>query len=337
MKDLYIILIALFVFTYSNAQIVNIPDANFKYALVNLNVADLDGNGSLDGDVDTNNDGEIQVSEAETVYTLFLFDKDISSLSGIESFVNLEYLDCKMNNLSELNLNQNTNLILLELESNQLTSIDITSNLNLGFLDCSFNLLESIDISQNHNLTNCYLFDNQLSELNISEDHSIEWLSLGNNNFEHFDIAQLTSIEYLTLDSNNLSSLNVRNGNNLNMYTLSTLGNPNLSCIQVDDVEYSNNSVLWDKDDWTVYSEDCILGIEDNKPISFTIYPNPAQEVLNIEPQQQIDSVKIYNLQGQLINEVSSRRIDVSQLSAGLYFVQLAIDGKTVTKKFIKE
>ena len=65
--------------TFLNAQIVNIPDPNFKNALI-------------DEGVDTNNDGEIQVSEAEAVLNLNVNDRNISSLEGIQSFINLEEL-----------------------------------------------------------------------------------------------------------------------------------------------------------------------------------------------------------------------------------------------------
>lgn len=41
----------------AQAQIVNIPDANFKNAWVNEIVAYIDG--TIDGPVDTNGDGEI--------------------------------------------------------------------------------------------------------------------------------------------------------------------------------------------------------------------------------------------------------------------------------------
>ena len=337
MKTLYTLLIALFSFAFSNAQIVDIPDANFKNALVNTICADVNGDGQVNSDVDTNDDGEIQVSEAEAVHTLYVFERDISSLSGIEFFINLFFLDCRVNNISELFLNQNTNLTYLEAEHNQLTNIDITGNPNLGLLDCSFNLLESIDISQNHNLIYCYLIDNQLNELNISEDHSISWLALDSNNFEHFDISQITSLTSLTIKSNNLNSLNVQNGNNLDLHTLNTFGNPNLYCIQVDDVEHSNNSVLWVKDEWTEYSEDCSLGIENNTFSNFTIYPNPTQDLLFIETQQHIETVKIYNLQGQLIKESSSNSMDVSNLNTGLYFAKIIVEGKSITRKFIKE
>lgn len=43
----------------AQAQIVNIPDANFKNAWVIEIVAYTDGDGAIDGPVDTNGDGEI--------------------------------------------------------------------------------------------------------------------------------------------------------------------------------------------------------------------------------------------------------------------------------------
>jgi len=74
-----------------------------------------------------------------------------------------------------------------------------------------------------------------------------------------------------------------------------------------------------------------------NSFTNFTIYPNPAQEVLKIESQHHIESVKIYSLLGKLIKNEFNNSIDISELKMGLYFVQVTIDGKTVTKKFIKE
>ncbi len=41
-------------------------------------------------------------------------------------------------------------------------------------------------------------------------------------------------------------------------------------------------------------------------------------------------------MQGQLVKAVSSSSVDVSSLTKGLYFAQVSIEGKTLTKKFIK-
>ncbi len=64
-------------------------------------------------------DGEIQVSEAEAVLWLNVSERDILSLVGIESFTNLEYLDCFHNELiGNLDLTQNMNLKYLNIGIN---------------------------------------------------------------------------------------------------------------------------------------------------------------------------------------------------------------------------
>lgn len=74
-----------------------------------------------------------------------------------------------------------------------------------------------------------------------------------------------------------------------------------------------------------------------NSNNNIALVPNPAQDILNIKTQELIKVIKIYSLQGSLVQEGSSASIDVSQLNAGLYFVQITFEGKTVTKKLIKE
>ncbi|WP_290831594.1 hypothetical protein [Flavobacterium sp.] len=74
MKKLYFSLLTLLLCFVANAQIVNIPDANFKAKLLSASsdnpVASNQipenyyGSVSTYNTIDTNNDGEIQVSEA---------------------------------------------------------------------------------------------------------------------------------------------------------------------------------------------------------------------------------------------------------------------------------
>ncbi len=298
MKNLFIIFILFFCFISIQAQIVDIPDTNFKYALVNEIVADTNGDGLLDNDVDTNDDGEIQVSEAEAVTYLRVFNFNISSLEGIESFINIKRLFCAGNQLTSL-LTQNPNLWLLHCYDNQLTSLDVSQTVNLWELNCS---------------------NNQLISLNVTQLLSLDW----------FDCSY-----------NQLIELNIKNNHNNSMTAMVATNNPNLSCIQVYDVDfaYTQNCFYnhWCKDNWTIYSEDCNLGNIENNLNRFNIYPNPVQKRLYIDSQQLIENLTIYNIQGQLILNEISNNIDVSFLSTGLYFVQVTIDGKSETKKFVKE
>src|SRR5690554_1427032 len=110
MRNLYILLFLLFS-TALHSQIVDIPDINFKNALI-------------EEGVDTNNDGEIQISEAEAVVLLNVNGRNISSLEGIGSFVNIEELHCSSNQLTTLDMSLNINLQKLTCIYNQLTYLN---------------------------------------------------------------------------------------------------------------------------------------------------------------------------------------------------------------------
>ncbi len=72
------------------------------------------------------------------------------------------------------------------------------------------------------------------------------------------------------------------------------------------------------------------------------LYPNPTSEILNIKvDNQQIKSLKIFNLLGKEVMNASSKRnkiesINISQLSSGMYLVRLETATNTVTKKILK-
>src|SRR6478609_1320990 len=98
MKKIYFLVTFLATF-YTQAQIVNIPDANFKAKLLaastSQSIASIetpDSNGQVGSysAIDTNNDGEIQVSEALLIKWLNISSPTITSLTGVNSFSNLQ-------------------------------------------------------------------------------------------------------------------------------------------------------------------------------------------------------------------------------------------------------
>jgi Leucine-rich repeat (LRR) protein len=108
MKKLYTLLVVALIGFAGNAQIVNIPDANFKAKLLlaspsnyiaSTETPDASGNVTTYSQIDTNNDGEIQVSEALAIKWLYIIQSSIANLTGIESFTNLEFLACGDNQL----------------------------------------------------------------------------------------------------------------------------------------------------------------------------------------------------------------------------------------------
>ncbi len=81
-----------------------------------------------------------------------------------------------------------------------------------------------------------------------------------------------------------------------------------------------------------------LAGVEDVNVISFSVYPNPVSSKLNISAQGKIQQVKIYGMDGNLLMESSAANdIDVSQLSAGLYLIEVEIGTTRSVQKFIKQ
>ena len=93
-------------------------------------------------------------------------------------------------------------------------------------------------------------------------------------------------------------------------------------------------------------TEDYTINIVDNLSIDdfnhdqFSIYPNPAQNVINIESKDNlnIESVKIVDLSGKLIIEKTqnTNQVDIVNLSNGVYIVEVASEGRIYKKKLIK-
>ena len=102
--------------------------------------------------VDTNKDGQISYAEAEDAINLNVVDRGITNMTGVEAFVNLEELNCFANQLTSLDISNNTLLKELYCPVNQLTSLDVSKNIALEVLMCSYNQLTSLDVSKNINL-----------------------------------------------------------------------------------------------------------------------------------------------------------------------------------------
>ena len=161
-KTIIVVLLSMLTIS-SYAQIVNVPDAIFKAALIELGI-------------DTNEDGEISHAEAQAITSLDVRDKNISDLSGIEAFTNLETLICSNNQLSSLDISSNTKLTSLYCDNNQLSGLNTSNQPALAILGCWSNQISSLDLSNNPVLTTLYCNDNQLSSLNLSDNLALNIL-----------------------------------------------------------------------------------------------------------------------------------------------------------------
>ena len=67
------------------------------------------------------------------------------------------------------------------------------------------------------------------------------------------------------------------------------------------------------------------------------IYPNPTDNYLFIEGNKNPISISVYNLLGvEVITKSTTNKINVSELSKGIYIIKIS-DGKNlINKKFVK-
>ena len=152
-KILLTLLIPITVF----GQYTNVPDANFELALLNLGY-------------DFVIDGVVETSAIDTITELYINNKNIADLTGIEDFIALKSLFCYNNNLSTINLSNNTQLFEVTCSGNNLISIDLRNGNNLGlwyFLSMNNPNLNCIDVE-----------DISYCEYNWSVD---SWTSFSNN------------------------------------------------------------------------------------------------------------------------------------------------------------
>lgn len=71
--------------------------------------------------------------------------------------------------------------------------------------------------------------------------------------------------------------------------------------------------------------------------LKFNLYPNPSSSILNIDLATELESVEVYNLQGQKVLSSTSKQLNVSNLSNGIYMVRIEDEnGAVATQKFVK-
>ena len=74
----------------------------------------------------------------------------------------------------------------------------------------------------------------------------------------------------------------------------------------------------------------------------FSVFPNPAKNILNIDVKKQIElsSISIFNTLGQQIlvipNAQQTKQVDVSSLKTGNYFIKVTSNKGSASTKFIK-
>ncbi len=252
-----------------------IPDVNFEKELI------------AKGYDSGTPDGKVLTSKIVLATQLVLTNRNISDLTGIEDFVSLKTLYVRINNLTTLNVSKNKALEVLDCERNKLTTLDVSNNLLLTSLSIAGNSIStlnvennialkaldiakydsgmsgslfgnftSINLSKNTALESFNCQQNQIEQLDLSHNLLLKDLNCSQNQIKSLDLSAHKALTTLKVNNNKLVSLNLKNGKNnlLLKANIDLTINPTLSCISVDDVDYSNVNWAGKKDNTAFYS-----------------------------------------------------------------------------------
>jgi hypothetical protein len=83
----------------------------------------------------------------------------------------------------------------------------------------------------------------------------------------------------------------------------------------------------------------CTMSVEDFAQNKVKVFPNPFQEVLQIESSVSFKTMALYDLLGkQIISQTFAKELNTSNLARGMYLLRLYTeDGEVVVKKVVKE
>lgn len=213
---------------------------------------------------DTNGDGKFTVDEAEKVEKLMLNSLSINSLDGLEHFVALRELHCKITHITTIELTNQPLLEVLDVgftlikeldvshnpllrelycaaDINQgrlvrLNSIELTNNPQLEILQCAYNNFSELNLAHNPKLRILGANNNSLTALDLTAQVELEELECSHNKIESLTLGSKPKLERMDVGHNQVGKLNIGQAPQLNFISLN--GNP------IESIDFSHNPLL---------------------------------------------------------------------------------------------
>jgi len=322
--------------------LVYIPDTAFLYALI-------------EEGVDTNGDSLISYAEAEAVTSIDVSGEmeefwggtlicgsnrgEIISLEGIETFINLDTLNCYCNSIESLDLSSNKALTYMDCASNPLHSLDVSNNTVLTYLDCDLrrlmcdcDQLTSLDVSNNTKLEALdiyempslgkvchwdYLFPYLPDLIDVSYDNSpnVYFISKYGGIYlfappllyrpEYIEVYSSTDgMIYLVPKNTSKDIIAIREAclDSLTAMPNATVDVPLTGIENGEYWLYGRDTIGYISNQVAFRLQGSTVGFDNRSTDQFRIFPNPAKSILTIESESPgLHLINITSLNGQLI------------------------------------
>ena len=236
--------------------------------------------------------------------------------------VGLKKLFCSWNILFVLDISENILLEELDCTFNVLPKLDVSKNVALEKLNCSRNVLYTLELGENISLKELNCSISSLTSLDLSQNIGLKKLDCSYTSLSTLAVSHNVALEGLLCNNSRLKRLNLKNRNNINLIQMNAGGNPDLSCIEVDDVDLANSQGLWRKDFFSEYSTDCQYISTSEFSLKEThFYPNPVEDMLYFE--KPMSAIRLVDYSGRVIQEYKYTidRINLASLTDGVYFI----------------
>jgi Leucine-rich repeat (LRR) protein len=248
----YLNLLFLFLVFPFYAQTINFNDQVFKQRLLQANSGNFIAQ-NLNGDyvaIDSNNNSQIEVSEALAIGNLNIQEAGINNINEISNFTNLIGLNCSNNNLQNLNISSNSQLTNLNCSNNAIQFLNLSNATLLEVLDCSFNSITTINLNSCASLIQLNCSNNNLTAINnLTAAVQLVTFNCNNNQLSQLDLINLVELKFFDCSYNNISAINCSaNGQLINLRidhnSLSLLSLINLNQLVLLDCSYNNLNQL---------------------------------------------------------------------------------------------
>jgi Leucine-rich repeat (LRR) protein len=228
----------------------------------------------------------------------------------------LNKLNCNDNRLTALDLSSCAKLTELHCNGDSLTALDLSRNTALKSLECDSNRIDSLDLSHNKALTSVSCKNNRITALGLSGCAALDQLDCGNNRLDSLDLSGNTSLVLVDCRNNSIrdalmdtlvNSLVNRTGKAAGTFiVIDTDGDNNVCTAAQVDVARAKN--------WNVKSAD-----------GNDYGGSPRTGIEGITSDPNVTIVGIYDLRG----------IRLARLQPGFNIIKLS--NGTAKKVFIKE
>ncbi len=342
--------------SYPNLESVNISNnTKLKELLIgktNLNTVNLSNSPNLEYLLlRENNISTLNLNQNTELKEL---DISIDKLSAINLNQNTELkeLDLRENNLSTINLSQNTKLERLNLTNNNISQIDLSNNPELEVLSLSYNPINEIDLTENINLTSIALVSTLISSLDMRNSEksyalfirdcpNLETMYLENLSTESNDwlgsFSNCPNLDFICL-GNDVTDAFLQE---MNRYIRHA--QQNLQATLVKDCPANRTSAKQ-----TAIKTHLADTTKDDFSNSLRVSPNPVTNtaLLQVLPKDAVVShISIFSTSGIVqkrivsfdnISSDNGYALDLSDISSGLYFIQVDTNKGTFSSRLIK-